>query len=224
LLPEQSHKTHSSFFEIEAKTSEKLKRFLPLVEKVMPDILLKFYNHIQKFPELSRIFGPPEKQKIAMAHAAAEQEKHWRLLFSGNFDQHYVDSVRKVGRIHALKGVEPAWYIGGYAFVSKRLYEAILDEYFSVLTPDAGHKETVATITAVNQAIMLDIALAISVYNDATKDHHVVDPAELIKGIEATVAFAASSLLSSAKSIAEHGEALLTVTEDTRKRLLAGKK
>ncbi len=58
-----------------------------------------------------------------MDRAAKAQENHWLHLFSGRFDETYLVSIRKIGLTHSRIGLDPQWYIGGYALILADLYE-----------------------------------------------------------------------------------------------------
>ena len=224
------HKDPSSYLEIDANTCETLRQFLPVAEKVLPEILQQFYEHIAKRPEIANAFGPMIGQRDAMARAAAAQAKHWQNLFSGRFGENYVNSVRKIGRVHAIKGVDPRWYIGGYSFISSRLYDAIFRANFGAGFSEAAIEKTLNMVRAVNQAIMLDMALALSVYNEENKNTYNLQLEEISKEFEDSVKSATSTLVKSAENIIANAESLTTsattlakITEETKKKLFKKK-
>ena len=98
-----------AFLEIDGDTRSTLKEFLPLVDKILPDVLRQLYKHLGRHPQLSNMFGTGTQQQATMTHAAEAQAKHWRNLFSGRFDESYVASVRKIGLTHSRIGLEPRW-------------------------------------------------------------------------------------------------------------------
>ena len=171
---------NASFFEIDAKTRASLNEFAPLVERMLPTILKDFYAHVGKHGELAQLFGSDAaEQSHRMAHASAAQEKHWVNLFAGRFDATYITSLRKIGLAHAQRGVEPRWYIGGYSFVLNRLCELAVRQYSQAGNREVVVQKTTDMIRAINQAVMLDMALAISVYNDENKNTATSAPGQL---------------------------------------------
>ena len=69
--------------------------------------------------------------------------------------------MRTIGLAHHKIGLEPRWYIGGYTYVLNRLV-AIGGAHASLV---AG--KLAALIAAVNAGVMLDMDIAISVYQEA---------------------------------------------------------
>jgi hypothetical protein len=57
------------------------------------------------------------------------QSTHWARLFDGSFDDAYIQGVRTIGLMHNKIGLEPRWYIGGYAFVLSRLTGLAIARY-----------------------------------------------------------------------------------------------
>ena len=147
---------------IDRETSALLGELKPLLEQAFPAILDDFYDHVAGFEVLARMFPDPD----AIARAKSLQLAHWLLIASGEFDERYVESVRRIGLAHHTIGLEPRWYIGGYSFLTSRLLQAVSD-HFDGLWPARGLKEKRASaLAAVNRAALLDMDYAISVYLD----------------------------------------------------------
>ena len=140
---------------IDARTGELLREFWKVVEPSLPTVLEGFYQHISKEPQLTRMIG----SEIPRLKAA--QGSHWARLFNGRFDHEYMQGVRTIGLIHNKIGLEPRWYIGGYNFVLSQLATLAVRQY----RWKPGHLSSV--LTALNCAVMLDMDLAISVYQEA---------------------------------------------------------
>jgi methyl-accepting chemotaxis protein len=77
-----------------------------------------------------------------------------------------VNGVLKLGQTHARIGLEPRWYIGGYALVIEQLIHAIVKEQWPRLLQMAKSRpEGVAeALSVLVKAAMLDMDFAISVY------------------------------------------------------------
>ncbi|MEX6722943.1 protoglobin domain-containing protein [Parapedomonas caeni] len=132
-----------------------LHAFAPVVREHIDVIISDFYDHILKVPALQALFSNPER----VAFAKQRQKTHWlESIFSGRIDQTYVQSAVAIGRTHARIGLDPRWYIGGYAFILTRLVNIAVS--CGRFTPE----ELPAVINAVNKIIFLDMDLAISVY------------------------------------------------------------
>ena len=59
--------------------------------------------------------------------AKQRQMRHWDNIAKGTFDETYVQGVSEVGKVHARLGLEPRWYIGGYALILEQLIGQIVE-------------------------------------------------------------------------------------------------
>jgi methyl-accepting chemotaxis protein len=143
------------FMEITAESGALLREFWKIVEPALPSILEGFYRHVGAEPQLAQLIG---NQSARLKQA---QATHWSRLFSGRFDDAYMQGVRTIGLVHNKIGLEPRWYIGGYNFVLNRL--VVLAAKSKRWSPG----KLTALVAAVNSAVMLDMDLAISVYQEA---------------------------------------------------------
>ena len=62
-----------------------------------------------------------------MARASKAQGAHWANITKGDFGKDYVQSARTIGAVHARIGLEPRWYIGGYAIVIEKIVQAMVE-------------------------------------------------------------------------------------------------
>src|SRR5690606_1782173 len=73
-----------------------------------------------------------------------------------------------IGQTHARLGLEPTWYIGGYALIAEHLIKAVVKEQWpGILSRGGGAEAMGASLSALIKAVMLDMDLAISTYLDA---------------------------------------------------------
>ena len=143
------------FMNIGRETRLHLSEFWTVVLPQLPDILSGFYEHVAAVPALAKLVGQ-ETPRLKKA-----QQAHWERLFSGRFDEAYFNGVRTIGLIHNKIGLEPRWYIGGYNYVLSRLTDLATRTYR--WSPDKLR----AVLRATNSAVMLDMDIAISVYQEA---------------------------------------------------------
>jgi methyl-accepting chemotaxis protein len=137
------------------ETKQVLAAFWKIVQPRMPEILDGFYNHVATIPALAKLVGGDSSRLKGAQHA------HWERLFSGRFDESYFAGVRTIGLIHNKIGLEPRWYIGGYNFILAKLTEVAIGAY----RWSPGKLQ--ATLRAINSSVMLDMDIAISVYQEA---------------------------------------------------------
>lgn len=138
----------------------------PIIGPLVGGALDKLYRKIADTPAVARFF--PEKSHIGRARKA--QENHWANLAGGNFDESYVNGVVAVGRAHARIGLEPRWYIGGYAIVLSELVEGIVAREKQSMFARRGGKALAEKLSAVIKASMLDMDYSISVYLGVLED------------------------------------------------------
>jgi len=205
-----------AFLEVDDDTRAALKEFLPIAEKALPGILTQFYEHLSKRPELANMFGTGAQQKATMNHAASAQAKHWLNLFSGRFDESYAESVRKIGLTHSRIGLDPRWYIGGYAFTLNRVYGAVAHAYSSRLTPAAAQEKTAKMMRAVNQAVMLDMDLAISIYIEENKNTYDRQLSKLANDFEGSIKTVVETVTTSAGNMKANAESLSKIAAETQ--------
>jgi methyl-accepting chemotaxis protein len=143
--------TRLRFMRISPETGLLLQRFWPSVAQVLPQVLDGFYDHAMREPNLARLIGTD------MPRLKRAQSAHWERLFSGRFDEAYFNGARTIGLAHNKIGLEPRWYIGGYNYVLSELGELA----------GKSRRSSAALLRAINAAVLLDMDIAISVYQEA---------------------------------------------------------
>lgn len=201
--------TRLRFMRIDARTGQLLRAFWTVVEPELPKLLADFYQHITEEPQLARLVGSD------VPRLKTAQGKHWARLFNGRFDGDYMQGVRTIGQIHFKIGLEPRWYIGGYNFVLSRLTLLAVNEY------RWRAKQLADVLAAVNGAVMLDMDIAISVYQDAMLADRQKRQDKLtaaIREFDAQVGGALEAVGGSASSLQKAAHALaLNAKESSRK-------
>jgi hypothetical protein len=151
----QEREIRMRFMRIDARTGELLREFWKVVEPALPKLLEGFFQHITREPKLARMIGS-DLPRIKTAQVA-----HWARLFNGRFDHEYMQGACNIGHILNNIGLEPRWYIGGYNFVLSQLAVLAVGKY----RWKSGQLADI--LTAVNCAVMLDMDIAISGYQEA---------------------------------------------------------
>ncbi|NHM17713.1 globin-coupled sensor protein [Tritonibacter mobilis] len=95
-----------------------------LVERHIDQVLDEFYELCLAREETKGYF-PTEH---IVAHAKAAQRAHWIKLFSGRFDESYMASADKVGRVHFEVDLPFHLFLGGYATVGDRILDVVLSQ------------------------------------------------------------------------------------------------
>ncbi|MCT8268777.1 MULTISPECIES: globin-coupled sensor protein [Afifella] len=162
-----------SFLNIGQEERDQLHAMWPLIEPALPGIIHRFYDHVGKVPHLKEMMGNKQDRLVGL------QAGHWGHLFSGAFDDAYFASIRRIGLIHHKIGLEPRWYIGGYAFVLNELVRHITS------LGRVGRRTRNHWLTTMNKAVMLDMDIAISVYEEVLIEERQRRGAALAEAITA---------------------------------------
>lgn len=156
-----------AFIGLDEAAQSALARAKGTIEKALPASLDQFYDQVRRYPEVARFFSGEGQ----MSGAKSAQARHWSSIASGRFDAAYVQGVERIGATHARIGLEPRWYIGGYALVLDGLVRALTTPQkasglglLKARTPNADVGETVS---AVVRAALLDMDFVISIYLEA---------------------------------------------------------
>ncbi|WP_299864750.1 globin-coupled sensor protein [uncultured Hoeflea sp.] len=135
-----------------------------IVERELPNGLDRFYAQLRQTPEVKRFFSSEDH----IARAKNAQQGHWVNLADGNLGDDFVRKVRTIGKVHAEIGLEPRWYIEGYAIILDHIVQSIVTE----AAPKSGvfakkgmsAQDLGMALGNLVKAALLDMDLAISVY------------------------------------------------------------
>lgn len=152
-----------AFYQLDDAAIARLRASKVLIGQSIGPALDLFYAHVGKFEQTARFF----RDKAHMNAAKSRQAEHWGIISDGNFNEDYVAGVTAVGKAHARIGLEPNWYIGGYALVIEDVIRSIVKTRLPDLIkqkkkadPDSLSEE----IGVFVKAALLDMDYAISVY------------------------------------------------------------
>jgi methyl-accepting chemotaxis protein len=192
------------FLGIDASTTAALGGFRDTVQARLPQIVESFYAYLKTWPELWKMFGGDQN----VARVKVTQGEHWRGLLCGQFDDAYMERVRRIGQTHERIGLEPRWYMGGYCFALNKLVEAAVEKY------RRDPKRLTQVLQALNQAVFLDMDLAISIYQETGKVNfqnrlnRLADELDTnVGGVVQVLSSAATELQSAAQSMSTTAEA-----------------
>jgi methyl-accepting chemotaxis protein len=165
-----------NFMKLDSQAHQRVRDVKPIMMSVLPAALDQFYAQVQAFPETRKLFSSPGQ----MEGARNRQLAHWERLWGGALDQNYVRSVAEVGEAHARVGLQPRWYIGGYALLLEAMIAAVLEARwpkggFGAKGPSA--KQVASELAAVTKTMFLDMDIALSVYLDAA-EHRALEKME----------------------------------------------
>ncbi len=168
--PEADLDGRLSFLELNEQTTAQLRDLKPLLMQHLPIALGRFYDKIKATPGVNHFFADDDQ----IARATSAQIRHWSAISSGAIDATYVANVRRVGQTHAKIGLEPRWYISGYALLLDHLFGVIVEEgrpkSLINFNRQASAQDLVAKLVALTKAAMLDMDFSISTYIEAAEE------------------------------------------------------
>jgi hypothetical protein len=132
-------------------------------------------------------------------------------LFSGQFDEAYFQGAHAIGLMHHEIGLEPRWYIGGYTYVLNRLVALAVRSH-------RWSPGKLVKLIAVNAGVMLDMDIAISVYQDALvaeKEQRGKRLDVLLRDFESKTAVPAGVVASAATELEATSRAMAATTGET---------
>jgi methyl-accepting chemotaxis protein len=157
-----------SFMKLGPEAQAHIQAAKAIIMRELPAALDIVYAQIRAFPETSKFFSSEGQ----IAGAKSKQLTHWDLISSARFNRDYVRGATAVGEVHAAIGLEPRWYIGGYALV----LDALIGKIVEARLPKRGFnprplpvRQIAAELSALVKATMLDMDFAISAYLKAAE-------------------------------------------------------
>lgn len=96
-----------------------------LMEKNREDFILKFYDHILRFKNVSHYLVD---ENVISKHKG--KVKEWFItLFTGNYTEEYLRSIYKIGEIHVKIGLPGHYVNSSMSFVRRYCYKLLTDEF-----------------------------------------------------------------------------------------------
>ncbi|CAN7556488.1 methyl-accepting chemotaxis protein [Caulobacter sp. LjRoot300] len=156
-----------AFMRFDQRARSALQAAKPVVDAEIHAALDSFYDQVRAYPEMRALFA----SRAQMDGAQARQGDHWRKLATAEYGPDYAAGVQRVGQAHVRAGLEPRWYIGGYALVAEHLIRAVLAKRAKGgLFGGKGEGEVSDQVVALIKATFLDMDLAISSYLDILQE------------------------------------------------------
>jgi methyl-accepting chemotaxis protein len=158
----EMHRKRPDFLGLDDSQKALLKTLQPLVRESIGGALDTFYKKVRSTPETARFF----REEAHITGAKGKQASHWEMISSGKLDEDYVASVTTIGKTHARIGLEPRWYIAGYALVLEQLIHTTMSKHWPSMFGKGKAEGLAAEVSVIVKAALLDMDYAISVYLD----------------------------------------------------------
>lgn len=145
------------FYDIGRET-RRFRRIFRRLQTPIRHALDKLYATATAVPELLGLFRDMDH----VAKARSLQEEHWLAIFREGFDAEYLERATNIGRVHARVGLEPKWYIAGYATILDTSVRKMISPGLWSLVP--WRRRLAADIGTMVKASLLDMDIALSTY------------------------------------------------------------
>ncbi|GGE07296.1 methyl-accepting chemotaxis protein [Aureimonas endophytica] len=152
-----------AFIGLDASALASLREIGPVIGGAIGPALDTFYARAKATPQTRAFFA----DDAHMGQAKARQAQHWAKIAAGAYDETYVRNVGAVGQVHARLGLEPRWYIGGYALIVETLIEEVMRRRWPSRFGRNGADKLGREIAVMVKAALLDMDYGVSVYLEA---------------------------------------------------------
>ena len=161
-------KDRLDFIGMDQQARAVLQNLQPFINRSIGPALDVFYSKVRATPDTRRFF----RDEQHMSGAKGAQKSHWGVIASGAYSDDYVNRAVKIGQIHARTGLDPRWYIAGYAVVIEQLIHAVVKEQWPhFLQTVKNRPDGVArALSCLVKAAVLDMDFAISAYLEAQEE------------------------------------------------------
>jgi methyl-accepting chemotaxis protein len=178
---------------------------------VLDEALDGFYASISHAPEVDHFFVKDGLRD----HAKRKQRAHWENILTGRFDTDYFDTVSRIGKVHCEIGLEPHFYIAGYAELASRLVRKVMvgaepRRRFGRSRQDG---EAGRRVDALLRAIFLDMAMGVSTYIDECADKERRKRDDIAQAFEGNVAGLVARLTEATRRLDESADAVASAVE-----------
>jgi len=126
-----------------------------IIESRIDDIVLDFYENQTENDEISLLIGDAD----TLARLQSAQRKYILDLFSGHYEDEYVNNRLRIGLVHKRIGVEPKLYLA-----SVRQLKGVITKVLTQIIDDSD--ELAATLDVLEKLFYFDITLVFDTYID----------------------------------------------------------
>jgi methyl-accepting chemotaxis protein len=140
---------------IDDNTAHNIRLAMPVIREHLDDIFEDMYRHLTSFPQVNALFA-----NMSIAALQEKQRRHWMRLFDCAFDDAYLQSALRIGRVHFDRRVPPFAYMAAYQQVLSGLTARVAQAGFD-------RRQVAVIINSLSRIVMLDMELALSAYTQA---------------------------------------------------------
>ena len=161
----QDNAERLNFIGLTDEAREVLRDIKSDLQAPLNEALDEFYETVSVAPAVAHFFDNDAHRD----NAKSRQINHWQTILEAEYGEDYFNAVSAIGEVHNKIGLEPRYYIAGYATLASKLIASA-----AALKPTKRrHREAemAQRIDAMVRAIFLDMDLAINTYlTEAAKE------------------------------------------------------
>ncbi|MFO1260922.1 MAG: globin-coupled sensor protein [Sphingomonadaceae bacterium] len=146
------------FYELDSNDASSFRRVRRALSRHVDKALDRFYRKVSGVSALSHFFS----SQSHMDHAKGAQHDHWMKVFGDGLTEEYHQRAVGIGKVHARIGLEPKWYVGGYALILEDVIRGMVAPGITSLLP--WRRKLARDLTSLIKVSMLDMDLALSTY------------------------------------------------------------
>ena len=200
-----------NFIGIDEDVRKALAEVEPVVTGALPGALSDFYELISQTPDTDEMF----QSQAVKDHARDAQQHHWERLLDGRIDAEYAENVKRIGLAHAKLGLEPKYFVSGYANVATDLLKTVITAQLGRAVLPARRDRAVRGVDALIRVLMLDMEMAITAYLEQTEDRAREKREQIAAQIEETVEETVGAMVQAAENLDAASGSLAEAIEAT---------
>ncbi|WP_020615997.1 globin-coupled sensor protein [Paenibacillus daejeonensis] len=123
-------------------------------ERIVTDVVDRFYERIQQEPELRALI----ERFSTIPRLKETQRDYWLSLATGHLDDNYIDNRIRIGLVHSRIGLTTDWYLGTYM-----IYTDLAADILQQVLPEQWQR----VLYAITKMFNLDSQLVLEAYEQA---------------------------------------------------------
>ncbi|GAA0377288.1 heme-based aerotactic transducer [Bacillus horti] len=128
-----------------------LKRLKPLIDQHLDELMNHFYTTLSQNPDLTEII----KQHQSIKKLKEQQKQHVKEIFTGKFDDDFLEKGITIVQEHIQIGVTPEWYTCAFQNIQMAIIQLISD----VVPAEENHAVFIQSLTkllTIEQQLVLE--------------------------------------------------------------------
>ncbi len=204
------------FLKFTAEERRVLKSLRPLVAQILPGVLDRFFADIAREPEVAEMFRSEEARK----HVREKLLQHWLRIADADFGEEYLQSVQRIGNVHADLGLKPQWYFGGYAKIVGGLTQAVVAAGGGRgrFGRGGGTGDMARKLDVLIKAALLDIDLCMSTIEACHAENKRAERIKLAEDFQETVSGVVASVAAASEELSKTAETMAATAEQTTEK------